>query len=151
MAGKFYEELPVGAVFKHEPSRTVTETDNLLLTTLTMNPQPLHLDAEFAGNTEFGQILVNSMFTLSLVVGLPVAETTLGPTIGNLGFDKIEFPGPVFVGDTITASTTVLEARRSKSRPDTGIVLFEHIGTNQRGEVVCRARRNAMMKAQLRS
>ena len=147
MAGKYFEELPVGAVFQHQPSRTVTETDNLLITMLTMNPQPLHLDAEFAKQTEFGRILVNSMFTLSLVVGLSVADTTLGTTVGNLGFEKIEFPKPVFIGDTITVETRVLEARRSKSRPDTGIVLFEHVGTNQRGEVVCRARRNAMMRA----
>ncbi|MBM4269625.1 MAG: MaoC family dehydratase [Deltaproteobacteria bacterium] len=147
MAGKYFEDLPVGAVFVHQPSRTVTETDNLLITTLTMNTQPLHLDAEFAGKTEFGKILVNSMFTLPLVVGLSVYDTTLGTTIGNLGFEKIEFPKPVFIGDTITSETHVLEARRSKSRPDTGIVLFEHVGRNQRGEVVCRARRNAMMKA----
>lgn len=150
MAGKYFEELPVGAAFTHQPSRTVTETDNLLVTTLTMNPQPLHLDAEFAAQTEFGRILVNSMFTLSLVVGLSVGETTLGTTIGNLGFEKVEFPHPVFVGDTITASTTVREARRSRSRPDVGIVRFEHVGTNQRGEVVCRAQRNAMMKARSR-
>ena len=147
MAGKYFEELPVGATFTHQPSRTVTETDNLLITTLTMNTQPLHLDAEFASQTEFGKILVNSMFTLSLVVGLSVADTTVGTTIGNLGFEKIEFPKPVFIGDTITVETTVLEARRSKSRPDTGIVLFEHGGKNQRGEVVCRAKRNALMKA----
>lgn len=146
MAGKFFEELTPGTSFSHQPSRTVTETDNLLITTLTMNPQPLHLDAEFAATTEFGRILVNSMFTVALVVGLSVGDTTLGTTTGNLGFEKIEFPKPVFVGDTITASTTVLEARRSGSRPDTGIVLFEHVGTNQRGEVVCRARRTAMMR-----
>jgi acyl dehydratase len=147
MAGKYFEELPVGATFMHQPSRTVTETDNLLITTLTMNTQPLHLDAEFASQTEFGKILVNSMFTLSLVVGLSVADTTVGTTIGNLGFEKVEFPKPVFIGDTITVETRVLEARRSKSRPDTGIVLFEHVGTNQRGEVVCRAKRNALMRA----
>lgn len=151
MAGKYFEELPVGATFTHQPSRTVTETDNLLITTLTMNTQPLHLDAEFASQTEFGKILVNSMFTVSLVVGLSVADTTVGTTIGNLGFEKIEFPKPVFIGDTITVETTVLEARRSKSRPDTGIVLFEHVGKNQRGEVVCRAKRNALMKARDRA
>ncbi|HYC22469.1 MAG TPA: MaoC family dehydratase [Candidatus Bathyarchaeia archaeon] len=146
MAGKYFEELPVGRVFEHQPSRTVTETDNLLVTTLTMNTQPLHLDFEFAKGTEFGRPLVNSMFTLPLVVGLSVADTTLGTTIGNLGFEKIEFPKPVFVGDTITSETTVIETRPSKSRPGTGIVLFEHVGKNQRGEVVCRARRNAMMR-----
>lgn len=146
MAGKYFEDLKVGANFLHQPSRTVTETDNLLITTLTMNVQPLHLDAEFAADSQFGQILVNSMFTLSLVVGLSVAETTLGTTIGNLGFEKIEFPSPVFIGDTLTARTTVLEARKSKSKPDRGIVLFEHTATNQRQEIVCRAHRNAMMK-----
>ncbi|MFP6663649.1 MAG: MaoC family dehydratase [Deltaproteobacteria bacterium] len=146
MAGKYFEELPVGARFVHQPSRTVTETDNLLITTLTMNVQPLHLDAEFAARSQFGKILVNSMFTLSLIVGLSVAETTLGTTIGNLGFEKIDFPHPVFIGDTITARTEVIEARPSQSKPDRGIVLFEHIGTNQRDEIVCRARRNAMMK-----
>lgn len=149
MAGKYFEELTPGSTFTHQPSRTVTETDNLLITTLTMNVQPLHLDAEFAATTQFGQILVNSMFTLSLVVGLSVAETTLGTTIGNLGFEKIDFPNPVFIGDTITARTTVLESRVSKSRADRGIVLFEHIGMNQRDEVVCRAQRNAMMKTQI--
>jgi len=147
MAGKHFEELPVGASFRHQPSRTVTETDNLLVTTLTMNPQPLHLDAEFAASTEYGRILVNSMFTLALVVGLSVGDTTLGTTVGNLGFEKVEFPNPVFIGDTITVETTVLEARRSKSRPSVGIVLFEHVGRNQRGEIVCRAKRNAMMRA----
>ena len=147
MAGRHFEELPVGAVFHHQPSRTVTETDNLLVTTLTMNPQPLHLDAEFASSTEYGRILVNSMFTLALVVGLSVGDTTLGTTVGNLGFEKVEFPKPVFIGDTITVETTVLEARRSKSRPSVGIVLFEHVGRNQRGEIVCRAKRNAMIRA----
>ncbi|HEY8516524.1 MAG TPA: MaoC family dehydratase [Candidatus Binatia bacterium] len=147
MAGKMFEDLPVGATFRHEPSRTVTETDNLLITTLTMNTQPLHLDAEYAKTTEFGRPLVNSMFTLALVVGLSVSDTTLGTTVGNLGFEKVEFPKPVFVGDTITVTTTVLEARRSKSRPEVGIVLFEHVGTNQRGEIVCRAKRYAMMRA----
>jgi acyl dehydratase len=147
MAGKYFEELTVGTVFHHQPSRTVTETDNLLVTTLTMNTQPLHLDTEFAKTTEYGRILVNSMFTLALVVGLSVGDTTLGTTVGNLGFERIEFPSPVFVGDTITVETSVLEARRSKSRPSVGIVLFEHVGRNQRGEVVCRAKRNAMMRA----
>lgn len=145
MAGRHFEDLPPGTVFRHQPSRTVTETDNLLVTTLTMNPQPLHLDAEYARTTPWGRPLVNSMFTLALVVGLSVADTTLGTTVGNLGFEKVEFPHPVFVGDTITAETTVVSARRSASRPGHGIVLFEHVGRNQRGEVVCRAMRNAMM------
>ncbi len=145
MAGKYYEELEVGSTFEHEPGRTVTETDNLLITSLTLNPQPLHLDAEFAAKALHGKILVNSMFTLGLIVGLSVGDTTLGTTIGNLGFEKVEFPNPVFVGDTLRARSSVVAARESKSKPDRGIVTFEHIGTNQRGEVVCRAVRPAMM------
>jgi acyl dehydratase len=145
MAGKYFEELNVGDTFVHQPSRTVTETDNLLFTTLTLNPQPLHLDAEFARNSIHGQILVNSIFTLGLVVGLSVGDTTLGTTLGNLGFDKTTFPNPVFIGDTITASTTVLDKRESKSKPDRGIVSFEHIATNQRGEIVCSCVRGGMM------
>jgi acyl dehydratase len=143
--GKYFEELEVGMTFHHQPSRTVTETDNLLFTTLTMNPQPLHLDAEFAKNTLHGQILVNSIFTLGLVVGLSVGETTLGTTLGNLGFDETTFPSPVFIGDTITAETEVVSKRASKSKPDRGIVTFEHRGINQRGETVVRCRRGGMM------
>jgi len=145
MAGLTFDEFTVGQVFTHQPSRTVTEADNLLFSALTMNPQPLHLDAEFAKTSHFGQRLVNSIFTLGLVVGLSVGETTLGTTVGNLGFEKGEFPKPVFIGDTITAQTEVIEKRESKSRPEWGIVLFEHRGVNQRGEVVAVCRRGAMM------
>jgi len=145
MAGLTFDEFKVGQMFTHQPSRTVTEADNLLFSTLTMNPQPLHLDAEFAKTSHFGQRLVNSIFTLGLVVGLSVGETTLGTTVGNLGFEKVEFPKPVFIGDTITAQTEVIEKRESKSRPEWGIVLFEHRGVNQRGEVVAVCRRAAMM------
>jgi len=145
MAGLTFDELSVGQVFTHQPARTVTEADNLLFSTLTMNPQPLHLDAEFAKSSHFGQRLVNSIFTLGLVVGLSVGDTTLGTTVGNLGFEKVEFPKPVFIGDTITAETRVLEKRESKSRPEWGIVVFEHRGMNQRGEVVALCRRAAMM------
>ena len=145
MAGKYFEDLEVGAVFAHQPARTVTETDNLLFSTMTMNPQPLHVDAEFARDTQFGQRLVNSIFTLGLVVGLSVGETTLGTTIGNLGFEKVDFPGPVFIGDTIRSESEVLAKRESKSKPDRGIVTFEHRGVNQRGELVCRCVRLAMM------
>jgi acyl dehydratase len=148
MAGLTFDEFRVGQVFQHQPSRTVTEADNLLFSTLTMNPQPLHLDAEFAKTSHFGQRLVNSIFTLGLVVGLSVGETTLGTTVGNLGFEKVEFPKPVFIGDTITAVTEVLEKRESKSRPEWGIVVFEHRGVNQRGEVVALCRRAAMMLKQ---
>ena len=145
MAGKYFEELEVGAVFEHQPARTVTETDNLLFSVMTMNPQPLHLDAHFAAETQFGQRLVNSIFTLGLVVGLSVGETTLGTTIGNLGFEKTEFPAPVFIGDTIRSVTEVVAKRESRSKPDRGIVTFEHRGINQRGEVVCRCVRLGMM------
>jgi acyl dehydratase len=146
MAGKYFEEFTVGEVFKHQPGRTVTETDNLLFTTLTMNPQPLHLDVEFSKNAEFGQRLVNSIFTLGLAVGLSVGDTTLGTTVGNLGFEKVEFPKPVFIGDTITVETAVLEKRESKSRPQWGVVMFEHRAINQRGEIVMRCKRAAMMR-----
>lgn len=145
MAGKYFEELEVGLTFTHQPGRTVTETDNLLFTTMSMNVQPLHLDAEFAKESQFGQILVNSMFTLATVIGLSVGDTTLGTTVGNLGFDETRFPNPVFIGDTIIASTEVIAARESKSRPEWGIVTFEHKGINQRGEIVCTVKRNGMM------
>ena len=145
MAGKYFEELVVGSTFQHEPGRTVTETDNLLFTALTLNPQPLHLDAEFAKRSIHGQILVNSIFTLGLVVGLSVGDTTLGTTLGNLGFDKTTFPNPVFIGDTIRVASTVIARRESRTKPDRGIVTFEHTGTNQRGEIVCSCQRGAMM------
>lgn len=145
MPGQYFEELQLGTSFTHQPSRTVTETDNLLFTTMSMNPQPLHLDIEFAKQSQFGQILVNSMFTLALVVGLSVGETTLGTTVGNLGFEEVRFPNPVFIGDTITASSVVKDRRESQSRPTWGIVTFEHVGTNNRGEVVVTCLRKAMM------
>ena len=145
MAGKYFEELDVGQRFEHQPGRTVTETDNLLFTALTLNPQPLHLDAEFAKSTIHGQILVNSIFTLGLVVGLSVGDTTLGTTLGNLGFEKTTFPNPVFIGDTIRVTSTVIDRRASRSKPDRGIVTFEHVGTNQRGQIVCSCQRGAMM------
>src|SRR6185369_1900903 len=128
MAGKYFEEFSIGQVFKHQPGRTITETDNVLFTTLTMNPQPLHLDEEFAKQTEFGQRLVNSLFTLGLVIGISVGETTLGTTIANLGMSDVRFPKPVFHGDTLRARTIVVTKRRSRSRQDAGIVEFEHQG-----------------------
>jgi acyl dehydratase len=145
MTGKYFDELAVGQTFEHEPGRTVTETDNLLFTALTLNPQPLHLDAEFARTTLHGRILVNSIFTLGLVVGLSVGDTTLGTTLGNLGFDKTTFPNPVFIGDTIRARSKVVDKRESRSKSDRGIVVFEHEGVNQRGEIVCSCVRSAMM------
>lgn len=144
--GRWFEDLPVGLEVEHALTRTVTETDNVLFTTMTLNPQPLHLDAEFAAGTEFGERLVNSMFTVALLVGMTVLETTHGTTVANLGFEEIVFPKPVFHGDTISARTVVLAARESSSRPDAGIVTFEHRAYNQRGELVCRCRRNALMK-----
>lgn len=145
MAGKYYEELTVDMLFDHQPHRTVTETDNLLFSAMTHNLQPLHLDAEFARNTAYGQILVNSCYTLSLVIGLSVGDTTLGTTIGNLGMEKIEFPNPVFIGDTIRVTTRIVDKRVSQSKPDRGIVWFQHTGLNQRDEVVCECLRKGMM------
>ncbi len=145
MPGLWFEELEPGLVIQHQPSRTVTEADNLLFTALTHNAQPLHLDAEFAGGTQYGQRIVNSIFTLGLAVGLSVADTTLGTTLGNLGFDQTTFPSPVFIGDTLTCETEVIERRESRSRPDRGIVTFEHRAHNQRGELVLRCRRAGMM------
>ncbi|WP_163507252.1 MaoC family dehydratase [Fodinicola acaciae] len=144
--GLWFEECEVGRVVSHAITRTVTETDNVLFSTLTMNPQPLHLDAEFAAGTEFGQRLVNSMFTVGLVVGIAVPELTLGTTVANLGFGSIEFPAPVFHGDTLRVETEIVEARASTSRPTAGIVTFEHRSYNQRDELVCRARRAALMR-----
>ena len=133
-------------MFRHQPGRTVTEADNVLFTTMTMNPQPLHLDAAFASQTEFGQRLVNSLLTLGIAVGLSVGDTTLGTTVANLGFDKIEFPKPVFHGDTLYIETEIMDKRESRSRPDAGVVFFEHRATNQREELVARIRRAGLMR-----
>ena len=146
MAGLYFEDFSEGQIFEHALSRTVTEMDNVLFSSLTMNPQPLHLDAEFAKSTEFGQPLVNSLFTLGLLIGMTVGDTTLGTTIGNLGMTEVRFPKPVFHGDTLRARTTIIGKRESKSRPSAGIVEFEHIATNQRGEEVAVCRRSGMMK-----
>jgi acyl dehydratase len=143
--GKWFEQLAVGLVVEHALTRTITETDNILFTTMSMNPARVHLDAEYAKGTEFGRPLVNSMFTVALVVGISVLETTHGTTVANLGFGEITFPAPVFIGDTIHVETTVVAARASSSRPEQGIVTFEHRGFNQRDELVCRAHRNALM------
>ena len=143
--GRWFDELPVGLVVPHALTRTITETDNVLFTTMTMNPARLHLDADYAATTEFGQPLVNSMFTLGLLVGISVLETTHGTTIANLGFDEVAFPEPVFVGDTVHAESEVVAARESSSRPGQGVVTFEHRAYNQHDRLVCRARRNALM------
>lgn len=143
--GMWYEELTPGTVVRHAITRTVTEADNVLFTTMSMNPQPLHLDADFASKTQFGRPLFNSLFTLAITVGISVPELTLGTTVANLGFSTIEFPAPVFAGDTLHVESEVIDARRSKSRPGVGIVTFRHVARNQRDEVVCRADRQAMM------
>jgi acyl dehydratase len=146
MAGLYYEEFSVGQTFDHPWTRTVTEMDNVLFSSLTLNVQPLHLDAHFSAETEFGQRLVNSIFTLGLMVGISVNDTTLGTTVGNLGFTEIRFPKPVFHGDTLHAKTKVLGMRESKSRPTVGIVEFEHTCWNQREEMVAICKRQAMMR-----
>ena len=145
-SGRWFEELSVGDVVRHAVTRTLTEGDNVIFSTMTMNPQPLHLDAEFAASSEFGQTLVNSLFTLALLVGLSVWELTLGTTVANLGFEAISFPSPVFIGDTIHAETTVIAVRASSSRPRAGVATFEHVAINQRGEVVCQCRRTALLQ-----
>jgi len=146
MPGLYFEDFSVGQVFEHAMSRTITEMDNVLFSTMTMNPQPLHLDEEFAKTTEFGQRLVNSLFTLGLLIGMTVGETTLGTTIANLGMDKVAFPKPVFHGDTIRARSIVRGVRASKSRPEAGVVELEHQAINQRGELVATCLRSAFMK-----
>ena len=146
MAGRFFDEWKVGDRIAHEIRRTVTETDNLLFTTMTHNPQPLHLDAEAAAASEFGRILVNGTFTFALMVGLSVGDTTLGTLVANLGYDKLVMPKPVFIGDTLRATSEVTELRESKSRPDAGIVTFAHELWNQRDEKVCACLRTALLK-----
>ena len=144
MGGRYYDDWVVGDKIEHELRRTVTETDNLLVTTLTHNTQPLHLDAEAAAAGEFGRILVNGIFTFGLMIGVSVSDTTLGVLIANLGYDKVLMPKPVFIGDTLRAETTVAELRDSASRPNAGIVTFSHRLLNQRDEVVCTCLRTAL-------
>ena len=148
MAGLYYEQFEVGQTFRHDIRRTVTETDNVLFTTMTHNPAALHLDAEAARNSPYGQVLVNSVFTLGLMVGISVGDTTLGTTVANLGWDEVRFPKPVFVGDTLRSETVVVEKRESKSRPETGIVIFRHSAYNQRDELVGVCLRSALMYKQ---
>ena len=148
MPGLYFEQFEVGHLFKHAVTRTVTEMDNTLFSVMTLNMQPLHLDAHFSEKTEFGQRLVNSLFTLGLVIGISVTDTTLATTIANLGMSDIKFPKPVFHGETLRAETEVLSLRTSRSRPAAGIVEFEHRGFNHRDEVVCICRRAALMNRQ---
>ena len=146
MPGRYFEEWRVGDTLSHQPHRTVTETDNLLISTLTHNPQPLHLDAEYAGATEFGRIVVNGTFTFALLVGLSVGDTTLGTLVPNLGYDRVRMPKPVFIGDTLRAETEVIGLKDSNSRPNAGIVTFAHRMLNQRDEVVCTMERTALIQ-----
>ncbi len=145
MAGRYFDEWRVGDRVAHEIRRTVTETDNLLFSTMTHNPQPLHLDAEAAKASEFGRILVNGTFTFALMVGLSVGDTTLGTLVANLGYDRLVMPAPVFIGDTLRAATEVVELKDSRSRSNAGIVTFAHELTNQRDETVCRCLRSALL------
>lgn len=145
MAGRYFDDWTVGDRIVHEIRRTVTETDNLMFTLMTHNPQPLHLDVEAAKASEFGQILVNGTFTFSLMVGLSVSDTTLGTLVANLGYDKVIMPKPVFIGDTMRAETEIAELRESRSRPTAGIVTFRHELFNQRNELVCHCLRSALV------
>lgn len=147
MPGLYFEEFTVGRTFEHEVRRTVTDMDNTLFSSLTYNPAAIHIDHAYCATTEFARPLMNSIFTLGLVIGLSVQDTTFGTTVANLGMTDTTFPKPVFAGDTIRSRTTVLELRPSKSRPGQGIVTFEHVGLNQRDEIVCRTVRNALMLA----
>jgi len=145
MAGRYFDEWQVGDVIAHAITRTVTETDNLLISTLTHNPQPLHLDHEAAKATEFGKPLVNSCFTFSLAVGISVGDTTLGTLVANLGYDEVKFPKPVFTGDTLRIESEVVALRESGSRPNAGIVTWEHRAINQSGQTVCTFKRSALL------
>ena len=145
MAGLYFEQFEIGQIFRHDIRRTVTETDNVLFSTMTHNPAAIHLDAEYARTTEFGKPLMNSAFILGLMVGISVGDTTLGTTVSNLGWDEVRFPKPVFAGDTLHVESTVLEKRDSKSRPRNGIVVFQHTAWNQRDEVVGTCKRVALM------
>lgn len=146
MAGRWFEEWQVGAHIAHEIRRTVTETDNLLFSTMTHNAQPLHIDIEAAKASEFGRILVNGTFTFALMIGLTVGDTTVGTLVANLGYDRVVMPKPVFIGDTIHADTEVVSLRESHSRPTAGIVTFQHRAINQREEVVCQCLRSALIR-----
>jgi len=145
MAGLYYEQLEVGLTFKHDIRRTVTETDNILFTTLTHNPAAIHLDAEYSATSPYGKVLVNSVFTLGLMVGVSVGDTTLGTTVANLGWEEVRFPKPVVIGDTLRAESKIVSKRESQSRADTGIVVFRHTAYNQRNELVASCLRSALM------
>ena len=145
MAGRYFDQWNVGDKVAHAVTRTVTETDNVLISTLTHNPQPLHLDHEVAAASEFGKPLVNSIFTFGLMVGVSVSDTTLGTLVANLGYDKLVFPNPVFAGDTLRSESECLAVRESRSRANAGIVTWAHRSFNQRGELVCEYTRSALV------
>src|SRR6476469_10267812 len=145
MAGRYFEDWNIGDTVAHAVTRTVTETDNVLISTLTHNPQPMHLYREVAAASEFGQPIVNSVFTFGLMIGVSVADTTLGTLIANLGYDKLIFPNPVFAGDTLRSETECVAVRASKSRPNAGIVTWAHRSFNQKGELVCECTRTALL------
>jgi acyl dehydratase len=145
MAGLYLEEFEPGRTFEHTLRKTVTESDNMLFSVMTLNPQPLHIDFDFAAKSEWGKPLVNSLFTLGLMIGISVNDTTVGTTVANLGMRETVFPHPVFHGDTISVETEVLSVRESKSKPDRGIVEFEHRAFNQHSVLVAKCRRQAMM------
>jgi acyl dehydratase len=145
MSGRYFDEWQVGDRVAHAVTRTVTETDNVLISALTHNPQPMHLDREVAAKSEFGRPLVNSVFTFGLMIGVSVADTTLGTLVANLGYDKLVFPNPVFAGDTLRSETECVAVRESKSRPNAGIVTWAHRSFNQKGELVCECTRTALL------
>lgn len=145
MAGRYFDQWRVGDKVTHEVTRTVTETDNVLISALTHNPQPMHLDHEVAATSEFGKPLVNSIFTFGLMIGVSVSDTTLGTLVANLGYDKLVFPNPVFAGDTLRSESECLAVRESKSRANAGIVTWAHRSFNQRGELVCECTRSALL------
>jgi itaconyl-CoA hydratase len=144
MAGKYYDELEVGMVIKHELGRTVTEMDNVLFSSLTMNTQPLHINEDFAGKTEFGQRIVNGLFSLALVVGITVADLTQGTIVANLGYEKISHPHPLYHGDTVYVETEIIRKRESQSRPEQGLITMKHTGRNQKGDVCVEVTRTAL-------
>lgn len=144
MPGKYYDELEVGTVIRHTTGRTLTETDNLLFSSLTMNPQPLHINEDFAAKTEFGARIVNGVFTLGLLVGLTVSDLTAGTIVANLGYENVKHPKPMFHGDTLYVETEIVAKRESKSRPDCGIVTLKHIGRNQHGDICIEVTRAAL-------
>ena len=146
MPGLWFDELSVGQVFDHPIRRTVTETDNVLFSTMTHNPAQLHLDAEYMKTSDYGQVIVNSCFTLGLMVGISVGDTTLGTAVANLGWDEVRFPKPVFIGDTVNIKTAVIELRESRSRPEAGIVTFLHEAFNQRGDMVASCKRSGLQR-----